>query len=77
MSGTTKAPVKKAAPRKAADKPLEVAPEQESVSPEVQMILDLEQQKLELATAQAQLNYLSGRVAELLKENHELRAAQG
>ena len=76
MSGTTKAPVKKATSGKAADKMLDVAPEPESVSPEVQMILDLEQQRLELASAQAQLNYLSGRVAELLKENHELRTAQ-
>lgn len=73
MSGTTRSPVKKAvAKRTESSGPV---PEPEELSPEVQALLADEQNKLNSATMEAQMSYLSQRVAELTKENYELRKA--
>lgn len=50
-----------------------ITPNPEPLSPEIQALLEEEQNKLNAATMQSQLNYLSGRVAELMQENYELR----
>jgi hypothetical protein len=46
------------------------------LSPEVQAALSNEQEMLNKATMEAQLSYLTQRVAELTKENLELKGAQ-
>ncbi len=77
MSGTTKSPAKKAvAKRTAPIGPVEAVSEPQPVSKEVQMLLDIEQQRLEIATMQGQLGYLTGRISELVQENHALREGQ-
>ena len=58
---------------RAVPSPENVAEETPEISPELQALLDLEQAKLTNATLQAQTQYLSSRVAELVQEIHELR----
>jgi hypothetical protein len=68
----TRRPVKDTGPK--AVKAVEDAPEEApEISPELQALLDLEQVKLTNATLQAQTQYLSSRVAELVQEIHELK----
>ena len=67
------------APKKRATPARPVAPveEKEETSPEVQALYSLEQARVNEAALQGQLSYLSGRVADLVRENHELKQKLG